>query len=497
MAAKQDLILVTGGAGFVGSNLCRRLLAGGHRVISLDNYFAGSRDNHVEGVEYRVGHTKDIERLVPETPDLVYHLGEYSRVEQSLLEPEIVHDLNVVGMAAVLEYWKKRACKLVYAGSSTKFGDGGAARERTPYASTKAANTELVRKIGEENALPYAIVYFYNVYGPGERAGIYGTVIEAFKEMYLNGSPLTVTSPGTQRRNFTHVDDIVDALLLVGERGRGDEYGLGNKRSFTVLEVARMFLSALHDGMSRQEGGGIVMLPERAGNRMSSGLDTTKISALGWEPKRTLEGYIREFLATHARGAVRETRVLVFSTTFYPTVGPAEEALVELIRKMPDVRFDIVTAVFSRGAERSALVLPNVRIYRVGLGRSFDKYLLPVLGYRKARALHKKHSYLFAWSLMASYAGLAGVALKRATRLPLLITLADQDLQDVSPFARLILKVILTDADQVYGAASQEIHAARLTVGKALRHSMGEGDAFANQLRYSYAEILQRQQKSI
>ena len=97
-------ILVTGGAGFVGSHLCRRLQAGGHQVISLDNYFTGTRDNHVPGVDYREGHTRDIAKLVPETPDLVYHLGEYSRVEKSLSEPALVWDLNKDGTFAVLEF---------------------------------------------------------------------------------------------------------------------------------------------------------------------------------------------------------------------------------------------------------------------------------------------------------------------------------------------------------------------------------------------------------
>src|SRR5690242_13668999 len=119
------LILVTGGAGFVGASLVKRLVADGHRVISLDNYFTGTKENHVPGAEYREGHTKDIERHVPETPDLVFHLGEYARVEQSILEPEIVHDLNIEGTKGVVEFWKKRRMKLVYAGSSTKFAEEG------------------------------------------------------------------------------------------------------------------------------------------------------------------------------------------------------------------------------------------------------------------------------------------------------------------------------------------------------------------------------------
>ena len=138
---EQKTIVVTGGAGFVGSRLCARLAQDGHRVISLDNYFTGSEVNHVVGVEYREGHTKDIAKHIPETPDLVYHLGEYSRVEISLTEPALVWDLNIAGTFGVLEFWRAKKCKLVYAGSSTKFADGGLGRMQSPYAWSKASNT--------------------------------------------------------------------------------------------------------------------------------------------------------------------------------------------------------------------------------------------------------------------------------------------------------------------------------------------------------------------
>lgn len=273
---------MTGGAGFVGSHLCERLVKDGHTVISLDNYFAGSRDNHVAGVEYRDGHTKDIEKLVPEKIDLIYHLGEYSRVEISLEEPEIVFDLNTLGTIGVLEFWRKRKCKLLYAGSSTKFGDGGLSRTATPYAWTKAANTELVKNYGEWYGLEYAITYFYSVYGPRERAGSYGTVIEIFRQKKLKGERLGVVAPGTQKRNFTHVYDIIEGLILVGEKGAGDNYGLGDTREYSILEIAKLF------------GGEIDMLPERAGNRLTSAIDTSKAEALGWKLTHSVEEYIRE-----------------------------------------------------------------------------------------------------------------------------------------------------------------------------------------------------------
>lgn len=274
-------ILVTGGAGFIGSHLCRRLVEQGHSVISLDNYFTGSKENHVEGVDYREGHTKDIAKLIPECPDLIYHLGEYSRVEKSLTEPSIVWDLNCAGTFGVLEFWRETKAKLVYAGSSTKFADGGLGRDQSPYAWTKASNTELVRNYAEWFNLPYATTYFYNVYGPGERAGSYGTVIEIFRQKREAGEPLTVVAPGTQQRIFTHVDDVVEGLLIVGEKGEGDDFGLGAEESYSILEVAELL------------GGEIEMLPERPGNRMSAKLDATKSHGLGWRANRKLTDYLK------------------------------------------------------------------------------------------------------------------------------------------------------------------------------------------------------------
>lgn len=277
-------IVVTGGAGFIGSRLCERLIEEGHQVISIDNYFTGSKDNHIEGVEYREGHTKDIASLVPETPDIIYHLGEYSRVEISFKEPSLVWDLNIAGTFGVLEFWRARKSKLVYAGSSTKFADGGMGRDQSPYAFTKASNTELARNYGEWYSLPFAIAYFYNVYGPREREGQYGTLIEIFKQKFLRGEQLGVNAPGTQRRIFTHVDDIVNGLMLVGEKGNGDEFGLGAEESYSVLEIAQLF------------GGEVTMRPEVPGNRMTAKIDTTKSHALGWSARHKVSDYIEEIV---------------------------------------------------------------------------------------------------------------------------------------------------------------------------------------------------------
>jgi UDP-glucose 4-epimerase len=283
------LILVTGGAGFVGSHLCERLAADGNRVISLDNYFVGTKDNHVPGVEYREGHTKDIEALVPETPDVIYHLGEYSRVHKSLEEPELVWDMNVCGTLAVLEYWRKRRCKLVYAASSTKSetasraADGTPGRDLAPYTFAKAVNVDLINDYGMWYGLSYAIVYFYNVYGPRERAwGNFGTVVGTFLQNVMEGKPHKVNAPGTQTRAFTHVHDTVGGIILAGEKGQGDEYSISSKDVHSILEVAEMF------------GGPIEMQPQTKTSRSSVADDTSKIEGLGWKQQRHLKDYVEE-----------------------------------------------------------------------------------------------------------------------------------------------------------------------------------------------------------
>src|SRR3954469_18291318 len=183
-------MLATGGAGHVGSHLAELLAAdGGHRVISLDNRLPGRREKPVAGVEYREGHTKDIDRLIPETPDVVFHLGEYARIAPSFEDVALTYEMNIVGTFAVAEFCRRRAVgKLVYAASSTKFAVEGDGRHQNPYSFTKATNVDLITDFGRWYDLPFAICYFYNAFGPRERGDEkYGTVIARFERLFREG----------------------------------------------------------------------------------------------------------------------------------------------------------------------------------------------------------------------------------------------------------------------------------------------------------------------
>lgn len=279
-------ILVTGGAGHVGSHVIEMLVAdSGNSVISLDNYFNGREENHVAGAEYRRGHTKDIEALVPERPDIVYHLGEYSRITPSFEDVRLVYDMNIVGTAAVVEFCRARSAKLVYAASSTKFAIEGDGRHQNPYSFTKATNVDLINDYGRWYNLPYAICYFYNGFGPRERGdGKYATLIAKFEQQYRRGAPLTVVEPGTQKRAFTYVKDLASGIILTGQKGRGDGYALGASKSYSVIEIAQAF------------GGPIEMVQGYAGRTESTNDSTKARQELGWKPTLDVMDYIRDFV---------------------------------------------------------------------------------------------------------------------------------------------------------------------------------------------------------
>ena len=279
-------ILVTGGCGFIGYNLIKELSQKENEIYSLDNNFTGNKKIQKENVHYINGSTNDIEKLVNIKPDIVYHLGEYSRISTSFEDIEKVWEYNANGTFQVLQFCVKNKCKLVYAGSSSKFGNNGRDKNLSPYAWTKAKNIELIKNYGEWYGLEYAIAYFYNVYGEEQISkGRYATVLGIFQEQYRNSKPMTVVEPGTQKRFFTHVSDTIRGLILVGETANGDHYHLcAHQNLFSIDELARLFSD------------NVEYIPSRPGNRQNPNhVNYRYMQGVSWGAEHNLIDYIEKF----------------------------------------------------------------------------------------------------------------------------------------------------------------------------------------------------------
>jgi len=281
------MILVTGGAGFVGSNLIKKLKQEDPslEIVSLDNYFTGSIENHlhVEGVNYIKGDTWNAKEILKRYKfDTVYHFGEYSRIAKSFDDIELASQSILQGTPHILELCREHNAKLIYSASSSKFGNGGKDENLSPYSWMKSKMVELIKNYNTWYGLQYEICYFFNVYGPGQiMSGDYATVVGIFQRQLQEGKSLTVVKPGTQTRDFTHVEDIVHGVWLAANRNENHEWHLRSGKSYSIIEVAEMFTSNWE------------LVPERRGERQQSAdlLNDTR-ERLNWTPKKSLADWI-------------------------------------------------------------------------------------------------------------------------------------------------------------------------------------------------------------
>lgn len=286
-------VLICGGAGFIGSHIIEKMLEDTNitSIMSYDNYHTGTTTNHHEHkkVRYVYGDTVNInlnQDVLIFKPDIVIHLAEYSRIVPSFDEIQKCHQHNTLGTFQVLEFCRKNGAKLVYSGSSSKFGNDGADEHLSPYAWMKAKNIELIKNYHNWFGLNYVIGYFFNVYGPRQiTKGSYATVIGIFQEQYLAKQPLTIVGNGLQERDLTHVDDAARGLIAAALKGHNDEYMLGYGQKRRIIDVAKAFDHP------------IIHVPERKGERLSGQSMSEKArKELGWQAEIDVIEYIKEWV---------------------------------------------------------------------------------------------------------------------------------------------------------------------------------------------------------
>ena len=269
----KKIIVVTGGAGFIGSNLIKTLIdKTKFNIISLDNYSTGKIKNQIKSkrIKYINSDTKNISNILKnynKKINSIFHFGEFSRIYQSFSKMNECIESNSIGSNAVFNFCLKNKIKLIYSATSASIGNNGRDKNLSPYAFSKAKNLELLENLKRWFKFKYEVIYFYNVYGPMQISeGSMATVIGIFENQYKKKKPLTVVKPGTQSRRFTHVDDTVHACYFAWKKNKCRHYSISNKKSYTVLEVAKMF------------GTKFKYLQPRSGERFASALTSMNLS---------------------------------------------------------------------------------------------------------------------------------------------------------------------------------------------------------------------------
>ena len=290
--SKKDKIVITGGAGFVGTNLIKLFLKKtSYKIISIDDYSSGSKKNHIKDkrIKYINGSSKNINRLINKPKEIksIFHFGEFARIYQSFLQMNQCIESNTIGSNAVFNFCLKNNIKLIYSATSASLCNKGKDKNLSPYDFTKSKNLELLENLKKWFNFKYEVIYFYNVYGPHQICtGQMSTVIGIFEDPYKRGKTLPVVKPGSQTRRFTHIFDTVEVCYYAWKKNLCRHYSISSKKSYSILKVAKMFKTK------------IKFLPRRAGERYASALTNKNLSnqIFKYYGKISLKDYINDFL---------------------------------------------------------------------------------------------------------------------------------------------------------------------------------------------------------
>ncbi len=463
----KKTILITGGAGALGSVLASRYVGEGHKVIVVDNLMK-TRDT--QNIDHLIGKPNfqfikhDIIEPISfpnDKIDWIFNLACPVSVISLQVDPIHTMKTSIHGVINMLDLARAHGARILQGSTADIYGemkdhpfiesDLGSVNSLSPRAcyenGKRAAETLFIdhhRKYGTD----IKIARIFNTAGPATQMTD-GRIPSVFIYNALGNRDITIYGDGSATRCFLHVSDQIDGLdRLMKKDGFIGPVNIGSDTEISVLELAKKIIEKTGSKskivFEKRDDAPLFRRPNIALAKQE----------LGWTPTKSLDMLLDDMIGHYRSIGLPESRILVFSTTYYPDAGLAEERLAQLAREMPETEFHVITSMFRRGLKRVERN-DNVTIYRIGFGMRLDKYLLPFLGALKARELDRKLKFRFMWSLMASYGAFAGVILKMlGSKASFIIAHHASELYD--GWKASVARYAETRADQVYQGSEVE-----------------------------------------
>ena len=439
---KKKVILITGGAGFIGSHLSRHLLNEGNKVICVDAFFSGQKENIKDLLNNKnfilIKHNiiYPLKNKFKEINE-IYNLACPASPLQYQFDPILTLRTNIDGIRNMLELARKYNSKLLQASTSEIYGDplehpqkeeyfgnANTLGKRACYDEGKRAAETLCKDYNEQYGVDTRIVRIFNVYGPNMMFND-GRVISNFVLQALLNKDITIYGTGEQSRSFMYIDDLINALPLVMDITKeiigNKPINLGNPDERTIKELAEDIKSITNSNSN------IIYLtfdkiPDRLGDPQKRCPDIKRAKELlSWNPEISFNEGLRKTIENFKERLNNKTKIIIFSPTYYPLEGPVEEAVKEITKRLISYDFDLIVARIKPGLKKREKI-GRVNVYRIGFGCSFDKYLLPFLAPLKALILNKQNNYQVIWGIMSSYGSLAGIIFSFLTRKSFLLS---------------------------------------------------------------------------
>jgi len=515
MKNNKKTILITGGAGFIGSYLCEKYLKEGHKIICLDNLqTTGSTKNIAHLFNNRdfkfIKH--DIVEPInfKEKIDWIFNAACSGSPTSYQFDPIHTTKTNTIGAINMLELARRHNSRIMQFSTSEVYGDPlveiqnedykgnvNPLGPRACYDEGKRCAETLFMDYYREYGVDIKIIRIFNTYGPKMDIND-GRAMTNFVVNALSGKDLVIYGDGSYTRSFQYIDDLINGIdLMMNKEKFTGPVNLGNPEEINILSLANKIIEEIKSKSK-------IVTQEKPTDDPKRRCPDISLAGekLNWRPEISLDQGLAKTIEYFRTVDLPEKRILAFTIKYYPDLGPAEQGVADLAREMPDTEFHIITGKFKKNLPKFEKT-GNTYIYRLGIGSRLDKYFLALGGAFAARKLNKKYNFKFVWSVMSSYGALAALLFKLMSKNVLLLMIFSQS--EIrgrgtikSKLAGLMYKLALKRADTVFiSDISLERNLKLIEPNTNFVVRQADNKSFVNQVRYTYAKLLNKQEKKL